>query len=545
MNISSLQAIMLSIAEARSLRPILDQVVRGVAEAFDLALARLWLIMGDADCPSCSADPSSANTDRALHLMGSAGKSRQKGKIYSATTGGSHRVTLGERKIGQIALSGKPMLIPHVTGNEAWVADPAWIQGERIQSFAGQPLIFRGETFGVLAVFSRTEFAAEDFKWLRTFADHAAVAIANARAFEELGRLKNQLQAENEYLHAEIRDSLHFGTIVGQSAALKKVLEQVALVAETNATVLIQGESGTGKELIARAIHERSLRRNGPFIRVNCAAIPEELFESEFFGHVKGAFTGAIKDRVGRFELAHGGDIFLDEIAEIPVSLQTKLLRVLQEKQFERVGDTRTRTVDVRVIGATNRDLKREVDEGRFREDLFYRLTVFPIEVPPLRQRKEDIPLLALHFTNKSAARLGAAIPRLTREHVRLLQNYDWPGNIRELENVVERTMILSKRSGGLSFELGPARSSRSPAPATNETPAVPDRAILTKNQLREREVRNILAALQQSNGKIFGPAGAAEILGMRPTTLASRLKALGLKKAYLPPANLSERPDF
>ena len=528
---------MLAIAEARSLQPILERVVRGVTEAFDLALARLWLIMKDTDCPVCAGNSASHGTDRALHLVGSAGSSRQNRKTYSATTGASHRVALGERKIGQIALSGKSMLIPQVTGDEAWVADRSWIKGEGIKSFAGQPLVFRGETLGVLAVFSRLVFSEEDFKWLRTFADHAAVAIANARAFEELDRLKNQLQAENEYLHEEIRDSLHFGTIIGQSAALKKVLEQVALVAETNTTVLIQGESGTGKELIARAIHERSPRRERPFIRVNCAAIPEDLFESEFFGHVKGAFTGAVKDRVGRFELADTGDLFLDEIAEIPLALQTKLLRVLQEKQFERVGDTRTRTVDVRVTGATNRDLKREVEEGRFREDLFYRLTVFPIELPPLRQRREDIPLLALHFMQKSAVRLGVPVPRLTRENVRQLQEYDWPGNIRELENVIERTMILAKGSGRLNFEVRPTRSQRLLAPAAKQ-PAAPDRQVLTKSELRQRETQNIFAALQRANGKIFGPGGAAEILGMRPTTLASRVKALGLKKAYLPPGD-------
>lgn len=525
---------MLSIAEARSLGPILEQIVRGVADAFDLTLARLWLIQSDVGCPVCARGPEPGATDRALHLRGSAGKSKQGRKNHSVITGAFHRIPIGERKIGQIALSGKPMLIPNVSGDEPWIADPTWIKREGIRSFAGQPLIFRGETLGVLAVFSRTVFSPEDFAWLRTFADHAAVAIANARAFEELDHLKNRLQAENDYLHEEIRDTLHFGSIVGESAALRKVLEQVSLVAETSATVLIQGESGTGKELIARAIHERSQRRARPFIRVNCAAIPENLFESEFFGHVKGAFTGAVSDRIGRFELAHTGDIFLDEIAEIPPALQAKLLRVLQEKQFEKLGDTRTRTVDVRVICATNRDLKGEVEQGRFREDLFYRLTVFPIEVPPLRERKEDIPGLALHFLKKSAARSGTQPPRLTRENLRQLQNYDWPGNIRELENVIERTLILSKGSARLQFELNPVRVRRAAEERKRSTATIAP-GVLTISQLRDREVQNILAALQESDGKIFGRGGAAEILGMRPTTLASRLKALGLRKTYLP----------
>jgi transcriptional regulator with GAF, ATPase, and Fis domain len=341
---------------------------------------------------------------RALHLLRRAGKSKNDEKDYSAITGAFHRMEIGERKIGQIAATGEPMLIANVTGSEPWIADVAWIRREGIKSFAGQPLIFRGETLGVLAVFSRTAFSQEEFRWLRTFANHAAVAIADARAFDELNRLKKQLEDENEYLHEEIRETLHSGEIVAESAPLKKVLEQVALVAETNATVLIQGESGTGKELIARAIHDRSGRRTRPFIKVNCGAIPDELFESEFFGHVKRAFTGALKDRAGRFELADTGDLFLDEIAEIPLGLQSKLLRVLQEKQFERVGEGRTRTVDVRVIGATNRDLRRDVEEGRFREDLYYRLSVFPIELPPLRARREDIPILAQHFLKKSAA---------------------------------------------------------------------------------------------------------------------------------------------
>lgn len=535
-NISSLQSIMLSIAESRSVEPVLDGIVRGVTESSEIALTRLWLISSDADCPVCRTNPQRVNSP-ALHLRASAGKSRKTGREYTDVSGTSHRIKMGERKIGQVAESGEPMLIATVTGKELWVADPEWIRAEGIQSFAAQPLIFRGETLGVLAVFSRASFSENEFKWLRTFADHAAVAIANARAFEELGRLKSQLEAENEYLHEEIRGTLHFGEIVGESAALRKVLEQVALVSETTATVLIQGESGTGKELIARAIHERSPRKDRPFIKVNCGAIPSELFESEFFGHVKGAFTGAFKDRAGRFELAHGGDLFLDEIAEIPLSLQSKLLRVLQEKQFERVGDTRTRTVEVRLITATNRDLKREVAAGRFREDLFYRLTVFPIELPPLRDRKEDIPALASQFLNRAATKFGLARRlALTRENLRQLQDYDWPGNIRELENVIERAVILARNSHKLRFDLQLASTRCDPpaSAAARHNIAEAEAEVLTRVQLREREIQNILAALHKANGKIAGTGGAAEILGMRPTTLASRVRSLGLKKSFV-----------
>jgi transcriptional regulator with GAF, ATPase, and Fis domain len=536
-NVNSLQQIMLSIAEARDLESILHQIVSGVAHSFDLVLARLWLVQPDKECPICASEQNNGAETRTLHLRASAGKSRETGVEYSRITGSFHRIPWGARKVGHIASSGQPMLIAEVRGDESWVADPGWIKREGIKSFAGHPLVFKGETLGVLAVFGRAAFVPEAFQWLRTFADHAAVAIANAKAFEELERLKRRLEAENEYLQQEIGQTLKMDEIVGQAPSLKKVLQQVALVADTTATVLIHGESGTGKELIARAIHQESARRARSFVKVNCGAIPEELFESEFFGHVKGAFTGAIKDRIGRFELANTGTLFLDEVAEIPLALQAKLLRVLQEQQFERVGESRTRTVDVRVIAATNRDLRREVEEGQFREDLFYRLTVFPIELPPLRQRKEDIATLAAHFVKRSAARLRIKPPPLTRENVCQLQDYDWPGNIRELENVIERAMILSKSSRGLSFDLKyrvrarPAPRNPPPPPPSEIVPG--SNQILTRSQLREHETANILAALKQANGKIFGRGGAAEILGMRPTTLASRVKALGLRKAY------------
>ncbi len=535
---------MLSIAESHSISSILEEIVRGVAQASNLALARLWLVGTNGECPVCSKKRMENPAARALHLRGSAGHSMFDDQEYSALDGAFHCIKIDEeRKIGQIAHSGRPMHIAHVAGDEPWVADREWIRTERIQSFGGQPLVFRGETLGVLAVFSRTALSEDEFKWLRTFADHAAVAIGNAKAFESLDRLKGQLQAENEYLHQEIRESLELGEMVGQSPSLRKVLDQVALVAEKTATVLIQGESGTGKELVARAIHERSARRDRPFIKVNCSAIPRELFESEFFGHVRGAFTSAMKDRVGRFELAHQGDLFLDEIAEIPLDLQSKLLRVLQEKEFERVGDGRTRTVDVRVIGATNRDLKREVERGRFREDLYYRLSVFPIEVPPLRVRKEDIASLARHFLGKSAAKMNWPPPRLTRENLSQLESYHWPGNVRELENVIERATILARHSHQLRFDLNPSLivlpfsdSESQSMPPASPSPSKPmgSAPILTRTEIRQHEIDNILTALRKANGRIFGPGGAAEILRMRPTTLASRLKALGLKRTFV-----------
>src|SRR5437867_9699410 len=275
------------------------------------------------------------------------------------------------------------------------------------------------------------------------------------------------LEWENEFLQDEVR--LNFGDIIGQSPAIQKILAQIATVAPTEANVLVLGESGTGKELVARAIHDLSARKEHPLVRVNCASVPKELFESEFFGHVRGAFTGAIKDRVGRFELADGGTLFLDEIGEIPLDLQSKLLRVLQEGQFERLGDDRTRTVQVRLIAATNRDLLAEAKAGRFRLDLYYRLSVFPVELPPLRERLEDMRLLAEHFIKQSARRLGVPRPRLSKLHLQELQTYDWPGNVRELQNVIERAIILS-RGGHLQFEL-PRRSIRT-GPSSTRTAA-------------------------------------------------------------------------
>jgi transcriptional regulator with GAF, ATPase, and Fis domain len=529
-NIGVLRAVILSIAEAQSVKTALTQIVSGIAEFADIALARVWLLQREVDCPVCAA-AGNKDGEAALHLVASRGIAKS-GEEQKKISGRSHKIGIGERKIGKIAQERKAMIVADVRPELDWVADPDWIRREGVKSFAGYPLLCRGELLGVLAVFNREAFSEEDFAWLRTFADHAAVAIWNARAFDELKRLRNQLEMENEYLHDEVRSALDLGEFVGRSKQLQRIVDQIDLVASTDSTVLITGESGTGKELVARAIHEKGRRNSRPFVKVNCGAIPEALFESEFFGHAKGAFTGAIKDRVGRFELAEGGDIFLDEIGELPLSLQAKLLRVLQEKQFERVGETRTRTANVRVISATNRDLEQEVRAGKFREDLFYRLSVFPIEVPPLRERKDDIAPLAEHFLRTRAVRLNIAAPRLTRKNVAELTTYNWPGNVRELENVIERAVILSRHSGELRFELPTNSVSRFAESDSAQT--APRSEILSERELREQEIQNILAALKKTNGKVFGPNGAAKLLGVKPTTLASRISALGLKKKFV-----------
>jgi PAS domain S-box-containing protein len=346
------------------------------------------------------------------------------------------------------------------------------------------------------------------------------------QAVSELETLKRRLEMENAYLQEEIRVEHNHDQIVGRSQAIRRVIQQIELVAPTDAAVLITGESGTGKELIARAIHESSQRRERPLIRVNCAAIPRDLFESEFFGHVKGSFTGAVRDRAGRFELADGGTLLLDEVGEIPIELQGKLLRILQEGEFERVGGDRTHTVDVRIIAATNRNLPNEVAAGRFREDLYFRLNVFPIRSVALRERIEDVPLLASHFLAQAARRFGRDDLRLTQADAQRLQGYDWPGNVRELENVIERAVIIS-RGDHLQLDLP---SGLRPPPSA-EPPRDREPVIITESERRERDRIAIEQALKAAGGKVFGPGGAAEILGVKPTTLASRIKRLGIAR--------------
>lgn len=351
-----------------------------------------------------------------------------------------------------------------------------------------------------------------------------------AERTKEITCLKDRLQAENTFLKEELEKIDKYGSIIGQSRPIKNVIEQIELVAPTKSNVLIQGESGTGKELVAREIHRHSPRSNQPFVKVNCAAIPEELYESEFFGHVKGAFTGAVKDRSGRFEAAHQGTIFLDEIGEIPLSVQSKLLRVLQESEYERLGEEKTRKVDVRVIAATNRTLKDEIENKKFREDLYYRLNVFPITVPPLRDRIDDIPLLSLFFANKLTQEMNFQKTELSKANILDLQSYNWPGNVRELENYLERALILSK-SKNFDFSDLLKSDQRSLAKENGSSKPRYSEDILSHNDLRQLERENMIKALKHSNWKIYGKSGASELLGIKPTTLIERMKRAGIRK--------------
>ena len=348
------------------------------------------------------------------------------------------------------------------------------------------------------------------------------------RTMAENARLKEELERERDYLREEVNVAMNFGHIVGTSPALRRMMKRVEAVAETPASVLVQGESGVGKELVAHAIHVHSPRADGPLVKVNCASIPKELFESEFFGHVKGAFTGAHRDRIGRFQLADGGTIFLDEIGEIPMELQGKLLRVLQESEFERVGDDITRSVDVRIIAATNRNLEKLIVDGEFREDLFYRLSVFPVDVPPLRERGEDVVQLAQHFLEQTCKDFGREVLTLTRSQTANLRAYDWPGNVRELKNVIERAVILST---GKVLRLDLSMPGLAPVIDQVADPVARDGDILSEKEMRQFQKDNLVKALEQANWKVSGIAGAAELLGIRPTTLADRIRTLNIKK--------------
>jgi transcriptional regulator with GAF, ATPase, and Fis domain len=372
---------------------------------------------------------------------------------------------------------------------------------------------------------------------LRTFQQLEAVEAQRAQLqlqFDEIQRLTAALEKERDYLREEVKQAEGDIRVVGASPAFAAVRAQIDAVAGTDATVLVLGESGVGKELVARTLHEQSARAAGPLVKVNCASIPRELFESEFFGHVRGAFTGAHKDREGRFQLAHGGTLFLDEIGEIPLELQGKLLRALQEREVERVGDTRSETVDVRVVAATNRDLKAAVERGQFRADLYYRIGVFPLVIPPLRERRADIVPLFEHFMARACNRLGRPFLTLTPDAIRLLEAYAWPGNVRELENVVERAAILSV-DGVLRLDAALPELAGVEAVAAAEIVRetvlvdrdVPPRGFYTAAEMRAFEHRNLLAAVAAADGRISGEGGAADLLGMKPSTLAYQLKSL------------------
>ena len=520
---------LLEIAHEQSLESLLQKVVTGAVERPDVACVQIWLIAQGDLCPNCPRRGDCPNPSRCLHLVAGKGITLARDAANLPRFGDtSARLPLGTGLLGKVATTAQQAYLTDWNGGSGELAGFEWLISEKIRGCGVTPIVFRGEVLGLIVGFTREDLAEESRPWGRIFADHIGAAIANARAFEEIQRLKAQLELQNTYLQEEVVEAKAFGDLVGQSAVLQQLVKQVELVAPTDASVLVFGETGTGKELVAREIHRRSRRKDNPLVRVNCASIPKDLFESEFFGHVRGAFTGAIKDRAGRFETAEGGTLFLDEVGEVSLEMQAKLLRVLQEKRYERVGDDRTRQADVRIIAATNRDLKKAVAAGRFREDLFYRLHVFPIQVAPLRERRDDIAFLADHFIDLSVRELKCAKPRLTRAGVATLQSYHWPGNVRELRNVIERAVILA-RGGALEFDLPAAYTAALPSASVPRTGPGPE--FLTEVEFKQRERDNLLAALEKADWKVKGPNGAAELLGIKPTTLLSRMKQMNLQR--------------
>jgi len=439
---------------------------------------------------------------------------------------------LFEKIPGRIDLEGMPAAEALATGKPVVVRDvdlgryPSPLVRRRVamgcKSACSIPLVTANGTLGTLELVRTTSdvWTDDDVDFLVEVARQIAIAVENALVYRELDAIKERLATEKLNLEDEIRVEYNNGNMVGEGPAFQSILKSIHIVAPTDATVLILGETGTGKELVARAIHELSGRSRGNFVKVNCAAIPPGLLESELFGHEKGSFTGAVAQKIGRFELADKGTLFLDEIGEMPLELQAKLLRAIQDQEFERLGGTRTIRTNVRFVAATNRDLKAMVEESKFRADLYFRLHVYPLNIPPLRERREDVPLLTRYFVQKHAKRMDRNIERISTEALAALTNYDWPGNIRELQNVLERSVILSKEP-----ELTVAM------PEMNDTPA--ERPVRGSNAWDDAERAQILKALQESKGKVSGPDGAAARLGLKRTTLQSRMRKHNIGRLF------------
>jgi formate hydrogenlyase transcriptional activator len=503
---------------------LLESIAAALAEHTGASFVRVFLYQTDDECELCRSGRGAAVTGgegvKRLHLHADAGNLRGAWAEH-------HALTLDTPSPPtKVARERKPFLTNDLVADVRGKMPDELVQfyeSAGVIAAGARPLEFRGELVGVIGMISQRSFDPQEFELLGIFADQAAVAIKSAHLFAQLERYKDRLQVENAYLQEEIRTERGFEEIVGHGTALRAVLRKVKQVAPVETTVLLTGETGTGKELIARAIHSLSPRRDRPMIKVNCGAIPQGIVESELFGHEKGAFTGALQRRIGRFELADKGTQFMDEVGELPLDTQVKLLRVLQEQEFERLGGSRPINVDVRLVAATNRDLEVEIADSRFRADLYYRLNVFPIRVPPLRERPEDIPLLVRHFIAHFQRKLAKPLRGVTPEGMRRLVDYPWPGNIRELQNVLERACVIS---GGPIVDITTALGVVD-QPAPGAIP-VADERILT---LDEHEQQQIRRALDEAGGRIHGPGGAASLLGINASTLRSRMEKHGMSR--------------
>jgi transcriptional regulator with GAF, ATPase, and Fis domain len=509
-DIEALHEVVLGAAVAGSSEAVLRQVVEGIAACPHVVLARIWLVRRAAGGVGVASW---------LELAASAGNFMHSEVDPRARDGRLARVELGQGKVGRVAETGVGLHLEqgpeHGPGELPSPLDLAWARAERVVAFAAHPLTAGGELLGVLALFDRRSLPAAEVARLGVLAGRAAEALSQALEREELRAECARAERENAWLRAEVHAP--FLEILGRSPGLLDVLHRLEKVAPTDASVLVLGEPGVGKELMAHALHARSARRDEPLVRVGCAGPPRgrasgEALEEELFG----------RGGPGLLELADGGTLYLDEVGELPLALQAKLLRVLAEGAFERIGDPHTRRVSVRIVAATSRDLPEEIARGTFRDDLYYRLSGFPIRVPPLRERREDVPELAAHFVELAARRLRLPSPVLTQAQERVLASYDWPGNVHELQSVIHRAVILGKGRVLELPDLVPGLVPRSPHP---------DKALTTLPELKRREREVIATAMQLTHGKVSGPGGAAEMLGVKPSTLESKLRAHGLRK--------------
>lgn len=508
----SLDHIAFQMTSILNLREVLTLIAQGLVQDLDASFAHIWLLDSGDLCPECSQKKICKKRNNCLHLSEKAGCSPALMEEYQ-------RIPLADPIIGRIAQSREPLLTNDLSTHDHF-SQQDWIKESDLSSCAFYPLIFRKEVIGVLGMFCRRSLTQSEFDHLAVFASHAAIAIKNAMLFSEVEQLKNHLIVENASMRKELGNRYNLGTIIGDSEIITALLRKVEQVAPTEATVLLLGETGTGKELFAQAIHSLSHRNLRPLIKINCAALSPSLIESQLFGHEKGAFTGAQSRMLGRFELADGGTLFLDEIGDLPIDLQTKLLRVLEEGTFERLGGQKTIQVDIRVIAATNQNLPQAISAGKFREDLYFRLNIFPLVAPPLRDRQEDIPPLAEHFLKIYSRKAGRNFSTICPQTMATLQTYSWPGNVRELGNVIERAAILSPDG---TFQVDMDGADRLSLVENDQPPEA--------KTLDEVQRAYILKVLQSTGWTIEGPSGAAQQLDLNPSTLRSRMQRLGLRR--------------
>ncbi len=524
----SLKELLIKIAAQKSIDSILNMVVDNFIQRPNIAIVRIWLKKKGDICKNCFMSGNCRNPKECLHLAASKGESIcKKEKNWSVLEDQFMRIPMGYSTIGKVAWKKRDLSKKEIEKEFDWQEKDIWAKGEKIAGFEIKPLLFDNRMLGVIAIYSRTKADRDKEGKFRVemIAHSIAAAIANSETYNEINRLNSQLELENTFLKKEINETRNYGSIIGKSPNLMNILEQIELVAKTDVNIFIFGEPGTGKELIAREIHNKSPRKTMPLIKVNCGTIPEKLYKSKFFGSIKGGMSGNIHKGAGMFEAADKGTLFLDEAGDLPVKFQSKFLRVLQKGSYERLGENIARNINARIIAATSRNIKNDIKQGRFRQDLFYKLNVFPIHIDPLRERKEDIKLLANYFLKRISKEMQKTVPDISKQGMKKLLSYSWPGNVRELQNIIERA-VITFQGKKLEFSISD----------NNQNCALKAKAmykgehslkVLTEEQISLLSMRNTINALKMCNGKIYGQDGAAALLKIPPTTLSSRLKKI------------------